>query len=165
MNSQILTLVVTTALTSILLQFLWNLPQGEAAIEQLAPIIQGLIQMKMEMKMQKMMMKMNKKMMKMQMATPRPMGQMPMFNVTMPQMKKKKKKNKNQQNNQPMMRGCFMKRRIIKVVVPKYKYVNVPYGKAVNPIDMRAIKFKKGINLGSVIEEPISSYSSGGGYR
>lgn len=160
MNGQILTLAVTTALTCILLQFAWQVPQGEAAIEAITPLLQQL----MEMKMQKKMMKMQKKMMKMQMATQTPMMQMPMYNVTMPKMKKKKKKNQNQ-NQQQMMRGCFMKRRIIKVTVPKYKYVDIPYGKAVEPIDMTAVKFKKGTSLGTVIEEPISEYTSGGGYR
>ena len=154
MNGQILTLVVTTALTSILLQFMWYVHQGEAALETIIPAIQGAIEMKMQMKREKMMMKM----MQMQMTTPTPMM---MYNITMPKMKKKKGK---KGGGGPKLQGCYMKRRIIRVTIPKYKYVDVPYGKAVEPIDMKAVKFKKGINLGHVIEEPVSEYAHGG-YR
>lgn len=170
MNGHLAAVTVVAALTCIALpDAAWSVQGDPAAIQAAAPMVQSLIDGIMAMKMQKMMMKMNKKMMKMQMGTQRPMN-IPMYNVTMPKMKKKKKKkNKQQNNNQQMMKGCFMKRRIIKVTVPKYKYYNVPYGRAVNPINMKATKFKKGYNLGTVYQQPISSYSSGysggDGYR
>lgn len=165
MNGHLAGLAIVAALTCISLpDTAWSMKGGtSAALQAAGPAVASIIDGIMAMKMQKMMMKMNKKMMKMQMTTPRPMT-LPTYNVTMPKMKKKKKKkkNNNMNNNQPMMKGCFMKRRIIKVTVPKYKYYNVPYGKAVNPINMQAVNFKKGYNLGSVIQQPISSYSSGG---